>query len=154
MPFHVEISAGLHRARVFNLDRDDLLAKVVGPWLEDRRIEMGDREWEPRTSSLKILEGPRMEQPDLAVGQGWANAERGSENVTRDVLAAAPPPSFPDAFVVEADSPEAVTADVVAGHGGRAIHWGEARGRLDDRDPEIAAVILVLRRPGSERPRS
>ena len=26
MPFHVEISAGFHRARVFNLDREDLTA--------------------------------------------------------------------------------------------------------------------------------
>ena len=32
--FHVEISAGLHRARVFNLNREDLLAKVVEPWLD------------------------------------------------------------------------------------------------------------------------
>ena len=115
---------------------------------------MGDREWEPRKSSLKILEGPQMETQDLSFGQGWANAERASENVTRDVLAKAPAPVVPDAFVVETDSPEAVTADVVAGHDGRAIHWAEARKRLDGRDPEVAAVILVVRRPGSEPPRS
>ncbi len=154
MSFHVEISAGLHRARVFNLNQEDLLAKIVEPWLDERRIEMGDREWEPRTSSLKILEGPQMEPPDLSSGQGWANAERASENVTRGVLAKAPPPSVPDAFVVETDSPEAVTAGVVAGHDGRAIHWREARARLDGRDPEIAAVILVVRRPESGAPRS
>jgi len=150
MPFHVEISAGFHRARVFNLSREDLITRVVGPWLEGRRIEMGDREWEPRTSSLKILEGPQMEQADLSFGQGWANAERGSENVTRSVLAAAPPPRVPDAFVVETDSPESLAADVVAGHEGRAIDWNEARERMDGRDPEIAAVILLLRRPGPE----
>jgi hypothetical protein len=144
--FHVEISAGFHRARVFNLNRDDLLAKVVGPWLEDRRIAMGDREWEPRACSLKILEGPDMAQTDLSFGQGWSNAERASENVTRDVLSTAPPPRLPDAFVVETSSPESVTADLVAGHDGRAIHWGEARERLDGRDPEVAAVILVVRR--------
>ena len=154
MPFHVEIGAGLQRARVFNLDREDLLAKVVGPWLEGRRIEMGDREWEPRTSSLKILEGPEMTPADLAVGQGWANAERASKSVTHDVLASAPPPSLPDAFVVEADSPEAVIAEGVAGNGGRAIHWSEARERLDGRDPEIAAVILVLRRQAPPERRS
>jgi hypothetical protein len=154
MPFHVEISAGFHRARVFNLNREDLLAKVVEPWLDDQRIEMGDREWEPRESSLKILEGPQMEQTDLSFGQGWSNAERASENVTRGVLAHAPPPSLPDAFVVETESPESVTADLVAGHDGRAIHWGEARKRLDGRDPEIAAVILVVRRPGPAAPQS
>jgi hypothetical protein len=144
--FHVEISAGLHRARVFNLDREDLLAKVVEPWLDDRRIEMGDRVWEPRASSLVVLEGPQMESTDLAFGQGWANAERAAENVTHEVLAAAPPPQVPDAFVIEAEDPETVTAELVAASDGRAIHWGEARTRLDGRDPEVAAVILVVRR--------
>ncbi len=148
--FHVEIAEGFHRARVFNLNREDLIAKVVQPWLEDRRIEMGDREWEPRESSLKILDGPHMEPADLAFSQGWSNAERASENVTRAVLAEAPAPAFPDAFVVETDTPEAVTAEVLAERDGRAIHWAEARQRLDGRDPEIAAVILVVRRPGAD----
>jgi hypothetical protein len=150
--FHVEISAGLHRARVFNLNRGDLLAKVVQPWLEGRRIEMGDREWEPRDSSLKILEGPRMETTDLSFGQGWANAERKSENVTRGTLEAAPPPSVPDAFLVATESPEALVAEVVAAHDGEAIPWADARGRIDGRDPEVAAVILVLRRPEAGSP--
>lgn len=145
--FHVEISAGFHRARVFNLTPEDLSAKVVEPWLDDRRIEMGDREWEPRTSSLRILEGPQMETTDLAFGQGWSNAERASEDVTHNLLAKAPPPRAPDAFVIETETPEAVTADLVAGNDGRAIHWGEARKRLDGRDPTIAAVILVVKRP-------
>jgi hypothetical protein len=149
MMFHVEINAGFHRARVFNLNREDLAAKVIEPWLEDRTIEMGDREWEPRESSLSILEGPRMETTDLSFGQGWANAERASKNVTRDVLAQAPPPSLPDAFVIETPTPEAVSADLVAGHDGRAIQWSEARERVDGRDPTIAAVILVVRRPES-----
>jgi hypothetical protein len=144
--FHVEISAGFHRARVFNLNSQDLNAKVVGPWLEDRRIEMGDREWEPRTASLRILEGPEMATTDLAFGQGWSNAERASEDVTKSQLASAPPPRVPDSFVIETDNPEAVTAELVAGNDGQVIHWGEARKRLDGRDPKIAAVILVVRR--------
>jgi hypothetical protein len=150
--FHVEISAGFHRARVFNLNQGDVIAKVVQPWLEERRIEMGDREWNPRDSSLRILEGPEMKNQDLSFGQGWANAERASENVTRELLSSAPPPAAPDAFLVETDNPEAVTADVVAGHGGRVVHWTEARKRIDGRDPEIAAVILVVRRPEPEPP--
>ena len=146
MPFHVEIAGGFHLARVFNLNREDLAAKVVGPWLEDRTIEMGDREWQPRDSSLTILEGPRMETEDLSFGQGWANAERASKNVTREVISQAPPPTYPDAFVIETETPEAVSADVVGGHGGRAIKWSEAQARIDGRDPEIAAVIIVVRR--------
>jgi len=143
--YHVEISAGFHRARVFNLDRGDLMSKVVEPWLEEQSIEMGDREWNPRDSSLRILEGPEMKNQDLSFGQGWANAERASESVTREILNAAPPPAMPDAFIVETDNPEAVTADVVAGHDGRVVDWTETRKRIDGRDPEIAAVILVVK---------
>lgn len=143
--FHVEINAGFHRARVFNLDQGDVMAKIVQPWLEERPIEMGDREWNPRDSSLRILEGPEMKNQDLSFGQGWANAERASENVTREILKTAPAPAVPDAFIVETDNPEAVTADVVAGHDGRVVHWTEARKRIDGRDPEIAAVILVVK---------
>jgi hypothetical protein len=150
--FHVEIAAGFRHARVFNLSREDLAAEVVQPWLADRRIEMGDREWQPRESKLKILEGPEMSSSDLAFSQGWSNAERASADVTRAVLAAPElAPALPDAFVVETDSPEALTGELVAGQQGRAIEWAEARRRLDDRDPEIAAVVLVVRRPGPDR---
>jgi hypothetical protein len=107
---------------------------------------MGEREWKPRESELKILEGPRMESPDLAFGQGWANAERASRNVTRAVLAAAPPPAVPDAFVVEAESPEAAVAEMLDGREARPVAWREARESLDGRDPEIAAVVLVMKR--------
>jgi len=153
--FHVEISGGVHRARVFNLDRDDLLAKVIRPWLDQRTILMGDREWEPRNSSLKILEGPQMDNADLSFGQGWANAERKSEDVTRATLAEAPPPpAGPQTYLVEADSPEALAAELAAANGGRTLQWGDAARRLDGRDPEVAAVILVVRRPEPGTPRS
>jgi hypothetical protein len=152
--FHVEISAGVHRARVFNLDRDDVVAKVVRPWLDQQTIAMGDRKWEPRNSVLKILEGPQMENADLSFGQGWANAERKSENVTQALLAQAPPPpAGPQAFMLESDSPEALAAELAASHGGRTVQWADAERRLDGRDPEVAAVILVVRRPepGTQR---
>ena len=154
MPFHVELSSGLHRARSFNLDRQELLRTVLEPWLEDCSIELGEREWAPRDSSLKILEGPRLEGPDLSFGQGWANAERSAENVTKRELASAPPPRAPDAFVVETDLPEATVAEMVGGQDARPAAWGEARGRIDGRDPRVAAVILVVKRSGADPPRS
>jgi hypothetical protein len=147
--FHVELSAGFNHARVFNLNHEDVMAKIVQPWLEDRVIEMGDREWEPRKSALKILEGPQMQGTELSFGQGWANAERVAENVTDKVLEAAPAPRRPDAFVIETDNPEALTAELVGGNGGEAIHWGEARQKLDGHAPEVAAVILVVKRDDS-----
>jgi hypothetical protein len=141
--FHVEVNRGVHRARVFNLSREDLVERVVQPWLEDRRITMGDREWIPRDSELKILEGPHMETTDLAFGQGWSNAERASEDVTRALLESAPPPARPDAFLIETDDPEALIAEVV-GFRGRPLHWAEAREKIDGRDPKVAAVIVVV----------
>jgi hypothetical protein len=152
--FHVEIGTTLNHARSFNLSREELLAVVVGPWLEDRTIELGEQEWVPQESSLKILEGPRLEMPDLSFGQGWANAERASENVTQRVLDEAPRPRVPDAFVIEADSPGAATTGMLSGRHARPIAWAEARGRIDSRDPEVAAVILVVRPSAAEPERS
>ena len=146
MPFHVELSSGINHARAFNLSREELLAKVVAPWLEDLPVELGEQDWQPAESQLKILEGPHLSTPDLSFGQGWANAERASENVTRRELAAAPAPEHPDAFVVETESPEDAVAQMLAGQGAAPIAWGEARGRIDGRDPKVAAVIVVVKR--------
>jgi hypothetical protein len=147
--FHVEISAGFNRARVFNLERDDLDSRVLSAWRAGRTIEMGDREWDPRDSVLAVLEGPRMENADLAFGQGWANAERACRNVTREVLAAAPSLREPEAVAIETEAPEALAAAIAAEHGGRALQWAEVGERIDGRDPRVAALILLLEPPGS-----
>jgi hypothetical protein len=94
-----------------------------------------------------------MEPPDLSFGQGWSNAERGSENVTRRVLEEAPPPRFPDAFLLEAGAPEETAAAMVAEGSGRPLPWREAIGMIDRRDPEIAAIVLVTRRRPEREPR-
>lgn len=146
MPFHVELSSSLSHARVFNLSREELRATVIEPWLANRPFELAESTWTPRESSLKILEGRHLDNPDLAFGQGWANAERSAENVTGRELEAAPPASTPDAFVVETELPEAAIAEMVAGREARPLPWAEATDRLDSRDPSVAAVILVLRK--------
>lgn len=146
MPFHVELSNGLNHARAFNLSRERLLSQVVAPWLEDLQVELGEQEWLPAESQLKILEGPHLEGPDLAFGQGWGNAERSSENVTARELAAAPAPQRPDAFLVQADDPGQTVAELLDGQNAAPVSWSEARERIDGRDPEVAAVILVVKR--------
>ena len=70
MPFHVEIGGSMQHARVFNLSEEDLMGEVVGPWLEDRTIAMGDREWRPSESSLRILEGPQMDSAGPGLRSG------------------------------------------------------------------------------------
>ena len=146
MPFHVELNTGLSHARAFNLSREQLLTEVLAPWLEGLPVELGESDWLPAESKLKILEGPRLEGPDLAFGQGWSNAERASEDVTGRELAAAPAPRTPEAFVLEADDPDVAVEQIVQGQGAAPIAWSEAKGRIEGRDPEVAAVILVVRR--------
>jgi hypothetical protein len=152
--FHVELRSALQHARSFNLSHEELLATVVEPWLEERTIELGEQEWVPGETTMKILEGPHLEMPELSFGQGWSNAERSSENVTQRVLDQAPAPKLPDAFVVEADSPEAAATGMLSGRHGRPIPWAEAKERIDNRDPEVAVVILVVRPSAADPERS
>lgn len=147
MPFHVELSSGIKHARSFNLSHEQLLAQVVAPWLEDLPVELGEREWTPAESKLKILEGPHLDGPDLAFGQAWSNAERASEEVTERELSAAPAPDLPDAFVIEVEQPETAVAELLEDQAASPVAWTEARDRIDGRDPAIAAVILVVRKP-------
>jgi hypothetical protein len=146
VPFHVEISGGLNHARAFNLDLAELRRTVLEPWLTGRTVELGEREWDPRESALRILEGRHLDPPDLSFGQGWSNAERSGEDVTRRVLERTEMPKLPDAFVVEAELPEATVAAMLAGQEARPIALNEASKKLDSRDPEVAAVILVTKR--------
>ena len=136
----------MHHARLFNLSREELRARVLEPWLAGRTFELAEGEWDPRESSLKILEGRHLDNPDLAFGQGWSNAERSAEDVTQRELQSAPPPKAPDAFVVEAETPEAAVAEMVAGREARPVAWAEAADRIDGRDSSVAAVILVVKR--------
>jgi hypothetical protein len=135
----------MHHARVFNLSHEELLATVIEPWLVNRPFELAESEWEPRESSLTILEGRHLDNPDLAFGQGWSNAERTADNVTERELTQAPPPKVPDAFVVQAELPEKAVGEMLAGQDVRPLSWGEAGERIDSRDPRVAAVILVVR---------
>jgi hypothetical protein len=154
MAFHVELSSAENRARVFNLSHQDLLSRVIEPWLAGRPFDLAEYEWLPGESSLKVLEGKQLDNPDLAFGQGWSNAERSAEDVTKRVLAEAPQPKLPDAFVVESDLPEAVVAEMLAGREAQPVPWSQARERIASRDPAVAAVILVVKPPEPEPPRS
>jgi hypothetical protein len=145
VPFHVEISGGINHARAFNLNLEELRRQILEPWLTDRPVELGEREWEPRESSLRILEGRHLDTPDLSFGQGWSNAERSAEDVTRRVLETAEPPKLPDAFIVEAELPEATVAEMLSGQTAQPVPLGDAEKRLNGRDPEVAAVILVTK---------
>lgn len=147
MPFHVEVRSPPNHARVFNIG-DAELQQVLKLWIAGQTFEFGEQEWEPRESKLTILEGPALEGPDLAYGQGWSNALRSAEEVTRRLIDAAETETPPaPVFVVEADSVDGAAAQMASGSAPTPIEWAEARKRIDGRDPEIAAVILVVKNP-------
>jgi hypothetical protein len=152
MAFHVEVNSGLHRARVFNLSDEELRGAVLEPWLSRRNFVLGDRKWDPEESELRVLEGAQLSNPELSFGQGWANAERASENVTRRVLGAAQEArsagAGPAALVIETDNAVQAVAELAGAHGARSVDLESLGEQIDGRDPEVAAVIVVVQRQG------
>lgn len=151
MPFHVEVSTALRHARAFNLSAEELRQTVLEPWLSRRSVELGDRKWNPEESELKVLEGPELGNPDLNFGQGWSNAQRSAADVTARVLGAAQETrgagAGPTAMVIETDSAVQTVAELASAHGARPVELASLSERIDGRDPEVAAVIVVVQRP-------
>jgi hypothetical protein len=144
--FHVEISSGFrHQARAFNLDEERLRRTILDPWVRGRVIELGDREWEPKDCKLKILEGPELADSDIAMGRGWSNAERASENVTRRLVEqAATPPALAVAVIAETAHGEAELTGMLTRLGVDTLPWSELRARiLSGAGIDAAAVLAV-----------
>jgi hypothetical protein len=150
MAFHVEVSSGLRHARSFNLEPEELRRAVLEPWLSGRSLELGDHKWDPEETELRVLEGPELSNPELSFGQGWANAERGSTDVTARVLGAAQEArggaAGPAAMVIETDSAVRTVAELASVHGARSVELESISERIDGHDPEVAAVIVVVQR--------
>jgi hypothetical protein len=150
MAFHVEISSGFRqRARAFNLDEAKLQKTVLDPWMRGRPIYLGDKEWEPRDCKLTVLEGPELADTDLAMGRGWSNAERASENVTRQLIDAAVGPSKPVvAILAEDEDSAAQIGRMLTGLELETAPWAELRARMlnpqtDASGPGYAAVLVT-----------
>lgn len=150
MAFHVEVRSGLRHARSFNLGAEELRLTVLEPWLSGRAVQLGDRKWNREESELRVLEGPELSNPELSFGQGWANAERSSNEVTDRVLGAAQEArgagSGPAALVIETDSAVRTVAELASKYGARSVDLGAIAEQIDGRDPEVAAVIVVRQR--------
>ena len=87
--FHVELRQSLHVTRALNLGAEELWARVVGPWVSDQEVELGDRRWSPARARLTIYEGPELRTEELGLGRGWSNATKSSHDVTTRVLSEA-----------------------------------------------------------------
>jgi hypothetical protein len=143
VPFHVEIRRGMHRARVFNLDTGELRGRVLDPWARGGPVALGDQEWDPRDCALTVLEGPALQPPDLAHGQGWHRAVRSARDVTEDVLRANAPPA---AIAVLATAPRArrVAGAALDLLGVEAADWPAVRSRLLAGEPAGAGIVGAL----------
>lgn len=151
MALHVEISSGINHARSFNLSEAVVQRSILDPWIEKRPIELGDRKWLPAESELRILEGPELSNPELSFGQAWSNAERRGEFVTKRLLdeavqARREGTAGPAAIVIETDSAVQTLAGLVSGKQSQSVDLEAVKARLDDGDPTVAAVILVVQR--------
>jgi hypothetical protein len=152
MPFHVEISSPIDRARVLDVDEAELRKEILEPWVAGLRFKFGGLEWEPRASRLTILEGPAL-GPELGGEDGWTRVLRAAEDVTRPMLEAAEARAPAQiALVVEADSVEAALNDFRSGRPPQQIPWATAYERIGDRDPDVSAVILVVKPPKIDWP--
>jgi hypothetical protein len=87
--FHVELRRFPHVARLFNLEAEELQARIVGPWIRGAAVEVEDRRWTPDRARLTIYEGPPIAAEDRGLGRGWSTVTRAGENVTARVIEAA-----------------------------------------------------------------
>jgi hypothetical protein len=72
--------------RAFNLSRDELDARIVGPWTAGEVVEWDDRKWSPDRAKLTSYEGPELRAEEMGIGRGWANVTRSCEDVTARLL--------------------------------------------------------------------
>ncbi len=85
--YHLELRQFPHVARRFNQSEQQVLA-LAKPWVGEQWIEEAERKWNMNEATLTILEGPKLSMADLAMGRGWRNAQRRSDDVTERVLGA------------------------------------------------------------------
>ncbi len=83
--FHIQLRQFPHKACHFNMTDQELLA-LMGPWVLEQWIEVGERKWNPHQAQLTIVEGPHLEVEDLSMGRGWPSAQHRGKDVTEQVL--------------------------------------------------------------------
>jgi hypothetical protein len=161
MPFHVEIRRSFRRAWAFNLDEGRLRRTVLEPWRTGRPVELGDLEWDPGASTLRILEGPALEPPDLAMGKGWHNAERSAKDVTALALSRAARQAATVAVLAETPSARDAVIELLKQLGVVIVDWSVVRARILASEPvgagrpldgvEVVAAVLASDRSDPTR---
>jgi hypothetical protein len=135
--FHVEIRRSLQRARAFNLSEEKLRRTVIAPWRQGVPVELGDQQWEPGESALKILEGPELSQAELALGRGWNNAERSGTDASTRLLREAAAEAVQVAVLSETPAGRETAIRLLHQIEVRTADWAAVRARL------LAAATVV-----------
>jgi len=128
--FHVELRQFPHQARAFNLTLQELNARIVGPWVSGRSIELDDRHWSAERARLTIYEGPGLAPDQLGMGRGWGNVTREGKDVTERLLAETSAALAHPAPVVD------LKYDIVARCAGRPLPVGDVVGLVGERYPQ------------------
>jgi hypothetical protein len=87
--FHIELRHFPHIARALNLTREDLEARILGPWVAGESVELDDRRWSSERARLTVYEGPELTLDQMGLGRSWGNVTRAGTDVTELVLAEA-----------------------------------------------------------------
>jgi hypothetical protein len=115
VPFHVELRDGREIVRAFNLAAEEVQTRFVEPLATGAIFTLQDKEFEPRTARLTVIEGERLAPGQLALGQGWTNAVKRGRDVTASFLSASAPPSGAAGLAVSGRLKERILGRVAAG---------------------------------------
>jgi hypothetical protein len=89
VPFHVELKDQREIVRAFNLTEEQVRTQFVEPLRAGRMFMIEDKEFEPRKAQLIVIEGKnKLGIGELGLGQGWTNAVKRGEDVTKQFLSA------------------------------------------------------------------
>lgn len=84
--FHVELRQFPHQARAFNLSREELDGRILGPWVTGGSIDLQDRRWTSDKAKLTVIEGAELRPDEIGMGRGWSNAIKSGQDVTATLL--------------------------------------------------------------------
>jgi hypothetical protein len=140
---------------VFNLDEERLRRTIVDPWRHGEALELGDREWDPRESDLRIIEGAELAPEDLAFGRGWQNAERSGRDVAAEILERRAIEAANVTILAETAAGERALSEMLEPLGVGVVEWNVVRelilGRVDHGEaPEVVAAVLAFEHEAPE----
>jgi len=144
----------MRRAQAFNLSEAELRGRILEPWSAGEAVALGDREWDPGASRIAVLEGRHLDPPELAHGQGWNNALRTGQDVTRAVfarLSPSPAERTSVALLVGNETARRAMASLLTDLQLVPVEWAAVRDRmLTEGDAGIAAAVVVVDGPLEE----